>query len=114
MSYTQEQMDKLYRQERSIAARVDGIWRSVKGVYIAPAESGKAQIILNGKFVTIMPGHWIDLHGYTDLQIEYEIVRRNLASLPPAPIKKKFFTPTGLTNVVVTPPRRRRTIVTPE
>ena len=115
MSYTQEQMDKLYRQERGFAVRVDGIWRAVKGVYFAPADSGKVQVVLNGKFVIIEPGHSLDLQGYTDAQIAQEVVRRNLASLPPAPKKKlnaEWMTMPPQT--VRRPAVRRRTVVAPE
>jgi len=111
MNYTEEQMDKLYRQERNFAVRVDGIWRFAKGVYLSPAESGRIQVVLNGKFTVIEPGHSLDLQGYSDVQVEREVIRRNLASLPPSPVKKKLVADWTVPIAATRTPRRRTVAV---
>lgn len=80
---------KLTTIPRPFAVCIDGIWRMVYGVYIEPLkEPFKVKCVFNGKEVLVTSHKkYTDYHGYRDEDVEYAVVKKNIATLPKSKIQ---------------------------
>ena len=79
--------------DRPFAVNIDGIWRLAFGVYVYPFNAPlKVNVNYNGRIVTITgTNRFVDLHGCSETEMEYDVIVRNISSFPnPKPLRKKI------------------------
>lgn len=90
---SEEKSNDLLFRDRQMIVKIDGIWRQCSGRYVAPLEDPwTVRIILNGR-VHIIANNFLDFDGFKTIEIENEVITRNIQSLPPAASKKKMYKP---------------------
>lgn len=86
MKLSREQLENFLFHQRPFVVKIDGIWRAVMGVYIPPIKDPlNIKCILNGKEVVIMANNYIDYEGLTPREVDGEIIRLNISTLPQRP-----------------------------
>jgi hypothetical protein len=79
--------DEMKSVLRPMAVLHDGVWQRCEGVWLETDHPLKARVILNGKEFIVDGRTFIDYRGYSEADINLEIIQRNISSLPK--LKKK-------------------------